>query len=79
MRFTKDQITVSIVETNFTASLNPMADVAYKPWDGTYFHTVFDKVTWVLILMNLREIEAISESHFACLVDIVSESLVAHS
>lgn len=53
-----------------------MADVAYKQSDGTYFHTVFDKVTWVLILMNLRE--AISESHFACLVDIVSESLVVH-
>lgn len=55
-----------------------MADVAHKQSDGTYFHTVFDKVTWVLILMNLREIEEISESHFACLVAIVSESLVAH-
>lgn len=55
-----------------------MTEVAYKPLDSTYFHTVLDKVTWVLILMNLRKIEAIFDSHFMCLVDIVSERLVAH-
>ena len=56
-----DQITVS---SNFTPSLHPKADVAYKPLGGTYFRAVFDKVTSAPILINLREIEVIfRESH----------------
>jgi hypothetical protein len=37
-----------------------------------------DKEIRVLILINLYEIEAVFESHVACFVDIIPESLIAY-
>lgn len=81
MRLIRNKITVSIVVNNFAASLRPIADVAYKPPGGTYFHAAFGKVQSNLaaILINLREIESILASHIACLVDFVLECLVTHA
>lgn len=64
--------------TGLPALLHPEANVAYEPPGRTYFHTMPDKKIWILILINLREIEAIFKCHIACFDDIVPESLVAH-
>jgi hypothetical protein len=38
---------------------------------------VLDRKAWVLVLINLHEIQTILESHIACFVDIIPESLIA--
>jgi hypothetical protein len=63
-----NKITVSIAEGNFAASLDPMADLAYKPSGDTYFDAPFDKATSPLVVINIREIDAIFERHISCFV-----------
>lgn len=72
-------MTTTIIRSDFSASLHPKADVAYEPPSSTYFHAMLDEETWVLILINLRNIEAIIESHIACFVNIIPVSLIAYS
>ncbi|KAJ5875535.1 uncharacterized protein N7473_012882 [Penicillium subrubescens] len=38
---------------------------------------MLDKETWVLILINLHEVQTISEGYIAYFVDVLPESLVA--
>jgi hypothetical protein len=38
---------------------------------------MLDKETWVLILINLHEVQIIFEGHIACFVDVLPEGLVA--
>ena len=66
------------VASRFFALFHPKADVANEPPRGTYFHAVLNKETWVLILINLREVETIFEGHIACFVDVLPEGLVAN-
>lgn len=39
--------------------LDPVADVANKPAGDTNFHALFDEEVWVLILINLFEVETV--------------------
>ncbi|KAJ5300969.1 uncharacterized protein N7443_005971 [Penicillium atrosanguineum] len=61
-----------------SAPLHPKTDVTYEPPGGTCFHAVLDKTTWVLILMNLHETEAIFEGHIARFIGIIPESFITH-
>ncbi|KAJ9480482.1 hypothetical protein VN97_g13085 [Penicillium thymicola] len=65
------------IASRFFASFHPKADVTNEPPGGAYFHVVLNKETWVLILINLHEVETIFEGHIACFVDVLPESLVA--
>lgn len=69
---------MNIFAFRFFASFHPKADVANEPTGGTYFHTVLDKETWVLILVDLHKVEAVLKSHITCFPDVVSESLIAY-
>ncbi|KAJ5240505.1 uncharacterized protein N7469_002096 [Penicillium citrinum] len=62
----------------FSLLLHPKANIASKPSGRTYFHTMLNEETWILILINLRKTKAIFKCHIACFDNIVPESLVAH-
>lgn len=55
----------TFVASCFFTSFHPGVDVTNKPPCGTYFHAVFDKETWALILIDLYKVETIFEGHIA--------------
>lgn len=66
------------VLSDYSTSLHPKTDIVHEPPGGTYFHTTLDEEIRILILIDLREIEAVFESQIAGFVDIIPESLIAH-